>query len=113
MAGRPQVNWNEAYAYWVTLDPWYPGQLRRVGYSRSSLSRALGPPQLRRTYANVARRFGISRQAVWRYARDHDWPARTREVDRAVSRRLYGDVLTVEDVVRAVVRELREDLPTE
>src|ERR1700736_5429705 len=35
-------------------------------------------------------------------AKTHDWVGRTREFDRAVSRRLYGDVLTVEDVVREV-----------
>jgi 2-hydroxychromene-2-carboxylate isomerase len=57
---------------------------------------------MRRTYANVAREFGISRQAVWRYAKDHDWPARTREFDRAVRRRLYGEPTTVRDIVAAV-----------
>jgi hypothetical protein len=88
MAGRPHIDWDCAYAYWLSLDPWFPGQLRRWGYSRSNLSRALAPPEMRRSYANVARRFGISRQAVWRYARDHGWRERTREFDRAVSRRV-------------------------
>jgi hypothetical protein len=111
MAGRPQIDWNEAYAYWLSLDPWYPGQLGRWGYSRSNLSRALAPPQLRRSYANVARHFGISRQAVWRYARDHDWPAQAGEFDRAVRRHLYGEPTTIRDVVAGLVREMRSKAP--
>jgi hypothetical protein len=30
----------------------------------------------RRTYANVGRRFGVTRQAVWKQAKTHDWEGR-------------------------------------
>jgi hypothetical protein len=80
--GRPRIHWFAAEVYYLQLDPWYPGQLGKYGlYRRSWLIEALRPRAVRRTYANVGRTFGVSRQAVQQHARRHGWKELAQRFD--------------------------------
>jgi hypothetical protein len=81
--GRPRVDWQVAFVYYVMLTPWEPGMLGRLDlYRRCALVDAHVGRHVRRSYANVGRRFGVSRQAVSKHARSNGWREGTRELDR-------------------------------
>jgi hypothetical protein len=88
--GRPRVDWLAAWSYYLRLDPWYPGQLGEWDmYRRPPLLEVLRPRARRRTYANVGRAFGVSRQAVHRRAKAEGWKADAARLDASVRARLY------------------------
>jgi hypothetical protein len=90
MGRTPQIDWIGPFAFYASLEPWHPGALRGFDM-RPALVRALYPPELRRTYADVARAFGVSRQAVQQHATRYGW----RELARQLDREVYAAVVPV------------------
>ena len=62
-------------------NPWDKRPKERAGsYERFQEFLALGP---KRAVSDLAKRSGVSPQALWRMARDHDWQARAKAYDIA------------------------------
>ncbi len=89
MGGRLRINWIAALGYWLSLHPWDPDVYRRVfkeepdvaGLERLGI---LPSAEERRTFANVARAFGVSRQAVAQAAKRDGWDEAAERQRQAV-----------------------------
>lgn len=114
VTGRPHVDWIAAFGFYASLTPWDADHVETVfGARRSDALAVLVPAGRRRSYANVARAFGVSRQAVWAAARRFDWPGQVAAFDAEVHRQVFGPRVRAGDVVADGLQLGREALEAE